>query len=47
MTQPKRKKDEKAELVKLIQLVMLGDIVKVLEHRIQKIVEKEVIYFPF
>ncbi|HPI26196.1 MAG TPA: hypothetical protein PLO57_07015 [Candidatus Cloacimonadota bacterium] len=47
MTQPKRKKDEKAELVKLIQLVMLGDIVKVLEHRIQKIVEEEVIYFPF
>ena len=47
MTQQKRKKDEKAELVKLIQLVMLGDIVKVLEHRIQKIVEEEVIYFPF
>ena len=42
MTQPKRKKDEKAELVKLIQSVIPGDFVKVLENSIQRIVEEEV-----
>ncbi len=42
MTQQKRKKDEKAELVKLIQSVIPGDFVKVLEHSIQRIVDEEV-----
>ena len=42
MTQPKRKKDEKADLVKLIQSVVPGDFVKVLENSIQRIVEEEV-----
>ena len=42
MTQPKRKKDEKAELVKLIQSVIPGNFVKVLENSIQRIVEEEV-----
>ena len=41
MTQQKRKKDEKAELVKLIQSVMPVDFVKVLENSIQRIVEEE------
>jgi hypothetical protein len=39
MTQQKRKKDEKAELVKLIQSVMPGKFVNVLKHNIQRIVE--------
>ncbi|MEN6444440.1 MAG: transposase [Candidatus Cloacimonas sp.] len=42
MAQPKRKKDEQAELVKLIQLLIPGDFAKVLEHSIQRIVEEEV-----
>ena len=42
MTQPKRKRDERAELVKLIQSVIPGDYVKVLESSIQRIVEEEV-----
>ncbi len=42
MTQPKREKDEKAELVKLIQSVIPGDFVKVLENSIQRIGEEEV-----
>lgn len=41
MTQPKRKKDEKAELVKLIQSVLPGNFVKVLEHSVQSIIEAE------
>ena len=41
MTQPKRKKDERAELVKLIQSAIPGDFVKVLEHSIQSIIETE------
>ena len=41
MTQPKRKKDEKAELVKLFQSIMPGDFLKVLEHSIQRIIEAE------
>jgi len=42
MAQPKRKKDKQAELVKLIQTIIPGDFVKVLEHSIQHIVEEEV-----
>jgi len=34
MTQPKRKKDERAELVKLFRTAMPGDFVKVLENGI-------------
>ena len=41
MTQPKRKKDGKAELVKIIQSAIPGDFVKVLEHSIQSIIETE------
>ncbi len=41
MTQPKRKKDGKAELVKIIQSAIPGDFVKVLEHSIQSIIEAE------
>ena len=36
MTQPKRKKDESAELVKLFRSVMPGDFAKVLENSIQR-----------
>ncbi len=42
MTQPQRTKDEKAELVKLIQSVIPGNFVNVLENCIQRIVEAEV-----
>lgn len=42
MTQPKRKKVERAELVKLIHSAIPGDFVKVLENSIQRIVEEEV-----
>ncbi|MDD3427645.1 MAG: transposase [Caldisericia bacterium] len=42
MTQPQVKKDEKTELVKLIQSVIPRDFVKVFEHSIQQIVEEEV-----
>ncbi len=41
MTQPKRKKDEKAELVKLIQSALPGNFVTLLEHSIQYIIEAE------
>ncbi len=41
MTQPKRKKDEKAELVKLIQSVLPGNFVTLLEHSIQSVIEAE------
>jgi len=41
MTQPKRKKDEKAELVKLFRTVLPGDFVKVQENGIQSIIEAE------
>jgi putative transposase len=41
MTQPKRKKDERAELVKLFRSVLPGDFVKVLENGIQSIIEAE------
>jgi len=41
MTQPKRKKDERAELVKLFRSVEPGDFVKVLENSIQRIIEAE------
>ncbi|MCK9342243.1 MAG: transposase, partial [Synergistaceae bacterium] len=41
MTQPKRKKDESAELVKLFRSVMPGDFAKVLENSIQRIIEVE------
>jgi len=41
MTQPKRKKDERAELVKLFQSIIPGDFVKVLENGIQSIIEAE------
>jgi len=41
MTQPKRKKDERAELVKLFRTVLPGDFVKVLENGIQSIIEAE------
>ena len=41
MTQPKRKKDEMAEFVKLIQETIPGDFVKVLENSIKEIIEVE------
>ena len=41
MTQPKRKKDERAELVKLFRTMVPGDFVKVLENSIQRIIEAE------
>jgi len=41
MTQPKRKKDEQAELVKLFRSIIPGDFVKVLENSIQRIIETE------
>ena len=41
MTQPKRKKDERAELVKLFRTAMPGDFVKVLENGIQSIIDAE------
>ncbi|MBP7118384.1 MAG: IS256 family transposase [Candidatus Cloacimonetes bacterium] len=41
MTQPKRKKDEMAEIVKLIQETVPGDFVKVLENSIHRIIEAE------
>ena len=44
MTQPKRKKDERAELVKLFRTAMPGDFVKVLENGIQSIIEAEMSY---
>ena len=37
MTQPKRKKDEQAELVKLFRSIIPGDFIKVLENSIQSI----------
>lgn len=42
MTQPKRTKDEKAELVKLIQSVIPWNFANVFERSIQRIVEEEV-----
>ena len=41
MTQPKRKKDERAELVKLFRTALPGDFVKVLESGIQSIIDAE------
>ena len=41
MTQPKRKKDERADLVKLFRTMVSGDFVKVLENGIQSIIEAE------
>lgn len=41
MTQPKRKKDEQAELVKFFQSIVPGDFVTVLENSIQRIIETE------
>jgi len=41
MTQPKRKKDEQAELVKLFRSMVPGEFVKVLENSIQRIIEAE------
>jgi len=41
MTQPRRKKDEKAELVKLIQSALPGNFVALLEHSIQSAIEAE------
>jgi transposase-like protein len=41
MTQPKRSKNEKAEIVKLIQEIVPGDFIKVLEHGIHSIIEVE------
>jgi len=41
MTQPKRSKNEMAEIVKLIQETVPGNFVKVLEHSIQSIIETE------
>jgi len=41
MTQPKRKKDERAELVKLFRTSLPGDFVKVLENGIQSIIDAE------
>ena len=41
MTQPKRQKDERAELVKLFRAVFPGDFVQVLENGIQSIIEAE------
>lgn len=41
MTQPKRKKDEEAELVKFFRTVLPGDFVKVLEIGIHSIIEAE------
>ena len=41
MTQPKRKKEEMAEFVKLFQSIMPGDFLKVLEYSIQRIIEAE------
>ena len=43
MTQPKRKKDERAELVKLFRTMLPGELVKVLEIGIQSIIETELI----
>jgi len=42
MTQPNRKKDERADLVKLIHSAIPGEFIKVLENSIQRIVEEEV-----
>jgi len=41
MTQPKRKKEEMAEFVKLFKSIMPGDFLKVLEYSIQRIMEAE------
>ena len=41
MTQPRRKKDERAELVKLFRTMVPGDFVKVLENSIQRFIEAE------
>ena len=41
MTQPKRKKYERAELVKMFRTVLPGDFVKVLGNGIQSIIEAE------
>jgi transposase-like protein len=41
MTQPKRKKDEKAEIVKLIQDAIPGDFAKLLEYSIKELIEAE------
>ena len=41
MTQLKRKKEEKSELVKLIQEAMPGDLLKVLESSIHRIIDTE------
>ncbi len=41
MTQPKRSKNEMAEIVKVIQGTVPGDFVKVLENSIQRIIEAE------
>ncbi|MCK9332162.1 MAG: transposase, partial [Candidatus Cloacimonetes bacterium] len=41
MTQPRRKKDERAELVKLFRTISPGDFAEVLEHSIQSIIETE------
>lgn len=41
MTQPKRTKNEMAEIVKLIQETIPGDFVKVLENSIHRIIEAE------
>jgi len=41
MTQPKRKKDERAELVKLFRTMLPGELVKLLEIGIQSIIETE------
>ena len=41
MIQPKGKKDERAELVKLFRTVLPGDFVKVLENGIHSIIEAE------
>lgn len=41
MTQPKRKKDERAELVKIFRTLEPGNFVKVLENSIRSIIEVE------
>ncbi len=41
MTQPKGRKDERAELVKLFRTIMPGNFVKVLQNGIQSIIEAE------
>ena len=44
MTQPKRSKNEMAEIVKLIHEAVPGDFVKVLEHSIQSIMGSQLFF---